>query len=52
VTVAAFLGALAVFAAIYLVLRRRAGGAAPGQGAWIAAIVALAALALLIGLLT
>jgi ABC-type Fe3+-siderophore transport system permease subunit len=51
-TVAAFLGALVVFAAIYLVLRRRAGGAAPGSTGWVVAIVALAALAVLIGLLS
>jgi hypothetical protein len=41
-----------VFTAIYLVLRRRAGGSVPGAAGWAVAIVALAALALLIGLLT
>jgi hypothetical protein len=51
-TVAALIAALAVFGAIYLALRRRAGGGAPGQTGWIVAIVALAALALLIGLLS
>jgi hypothetical protein len=50
--IAVWLAALAVFGAIYAGLRRRSGGTAPAPWPFIVAIVALAALALVVGVLS